>query len=243
MLFEVGLFLISVIAGGVASIAGFGIGSLITPVVSIAVGTKLAVAIVSIPHLIATALRFAMLRTHVDRRILFSFGLMSILGGFTGAVLHTRFATPSLTFVFGMILVFAGFTGATGLSEKMRFHGVFAWIAGALSGFLGGLVGNQGGIRSAALLGAKISRETFVATATAIGLAVDAARMPIYFFNEHEAIFKNGTYIAMTTFGVVIGTLIGAKILKQIPERVFKKAVSGVIFFLGIFMIYQSTHL
>ena len=49
---------------------------------------------------------------------------------------------------------------------------------------LGGLVGNQGGLRSAALLGFRLDRDTFVATATAIGLFVDGARMPIYFFTH-----------------------------------------------------------
>ena len=97
MMYEIGLFLTAVIAGGVASVTGFGIGSLITPVLSLSIGTKLAVAVVSIPHLIATALRFAMLRSHVDKRILIGFGVMSVLGGLTGAILHTQFATPALT--------------------------------------------------------------------------------------------------------------------------------------------------
>jgi len=47
-------------------------------------------------------------------------------------------------------------------------------------GLLGGLVGTQGGIRSAASLGAELPRQTFVAAATAVGLIVDAARVPIY---------------------------------------------------------------
>ncbi len=240
MLYEIGVLATSIIAGGVASVAGFGIGSLITPVLSLSIGTKLAVAVVSIPHLIATAIRFAMLRSHVDKRILLGFGLMSIAGGLTGAILHTQFATPGLTLVFGMILLFAGFTGVTGLSERMRFHGAFAWIAGAVSGFLGGLVGNQGGIRSAALLGAQISKESFVATATAIGLAVDAARMPIYFWSEHEGILMNGKWIAIATLGAVAGTLLGTKLLKRLPERAFRRVVSGLIFFLGAFMFYQG---
>ncbi|MEK6772774.1 MAG: sulfite exporter TauE/SafE family protein [Bdellovibrionota bacterium] len=213
MIFELMLLGTAIIAGGVASVAGFGIGSLVTPVLSLSIGTKLAIAVVSIPHLIATALRFAMLRSHVDRRLLLGFGLMSILGGVTGA---------------------------TGLSEKMRFHGILAWIAGAVSGFLGGLVGNQGGIRSAALLGANISKESFVATATAIGLAVDVARMPVYFWSEHEGILASGTWIGISTLGVVIGTLLGTKLLKRLPERTFRRTVSVLIFLLGGFMFFQG---
>jgi hypothetical protein len=49
------------------SVAGFGISSILTPLLAIRVGTKLAVAAVSIPHLIATALRIARIGKHVDQ--------------------------------------------------------------------------------------------------------------------------------------------------------------------------------
>src|SRR5437899_12396609 len=57
-------------------------------------------------------------------------------------------------------------------------------IAGGVSGGFGGLVGNQGGIRSAAMLGLNVPRDAFVATATAIALMVDVARVPVYVFTE-----------------------------------------------------------
>ena len=44
-----------IVAGAVASVAGFGIGSLLTPVLGMGVGTKVAVAMVSIPHVVGTA--------------------------------------------------------------------------------------------------------------------------------------------------------------------------------------------
>lgn len=240
MMFDLGLFATAVIAAGIASVTGFGIGSLITPVLSLSVGTKLAVAVVSIPHLVATALRFWMLRGHVNKQVLLGFGLMSAAGGLAGALLHARFATPALTLIFGGILIFAGFMGASGLSEKMRFHGVGSWIAGGISGMLGGLVGNQGGIRSAALLSFQISKESFVATATAIGLIVDASRMPVYFWSEWNGIQESGRWILLTTTAVILGTFLGSKLLKRLPERAFRRIVSSVIFILGIFMVYSG---
>lgn len=240
MLFEIAIFGTSLIAGGVASITGFGIGSLVTPVLSISIGTKLAVAVVSIPHLIATGIRFWMLRSHVDRRVLLGFGIMSAAGGLIGAFLHAKFAAPSLTLIFGIILLFAGFMGVTSLSQRMRFHGVGAWIAGGVSGALGGLVGNQGGIRSAALLSFNISKESFVATAAAIGLIVDTSRMPVYFWTQGDGILESGKWIALSTLGVVAGTFLGTKTLKRLPEQTFRRVVSGLIFLLGAFMFYKG---
>ena len=65
----------------------------------------------------------------------------------------------------------------------MRFSGPAAWIAGALSGLLGGLVGHQGGIRSSALFGMPLTKQELVATATAVGLMVDGVSLPIYFWS------------------------------------------------------------
>jgi uncharacterized membrane protein YfcA len=51
------LFLASILAGAIAALAGFGIGSFLTPLLALSVGTKEAVIAVSIPHLVATGTR------------------------------------------------------------------------------------------------------------------------------------------------------------------------------------------
>jgi uncharacterized membrane protein YfcA len=88
---------VAALAGAIASVSGFGIGSLLAPVLAVRAGTKLAVAAVSLPHLAATALRFWPLRKHVDRRLLWGFGLMSAAGGLAGALLHAYADNPALT--------------------------------------------------------------------------------------------------------------------------------------------------
>src|SRR2546423_1633466 len=145
-LFHAVLFVAAVAAGAVAAISGFGIGSLLTPLVALHAPVKLAVAIVSVPHLIGTAARFIGLKEHVDRRVLLHFGILSAIGGLLGALLNARAESRALSIAFGCLLLFAGLSGLTGLAERMRFGHRMAWIAGALSGLFGGLVGNQGGI-------------------------------------------------------------------------------------------------
>ncbi|MBX3077097.1 sulfite exporter TauE/SafE family protein [Candidatus Obscuribacterales bacterium] len=231
---------VAAIAGAVASVAGFGIGSIVTPVMSLQVDTKLAVAAVSIPHFIGSAIRCWSLRKDIDRKILLSFGITSALGGFGGAAIYSWIQAPPLTFVFGVILIFAGTMGITRLNEKLRFHGSSAWIAGAISGGLGGLVGNQGGIRSAALLGFELNKSAFVATATAIGLFVDTARMPVYFLSQMNNIIHIWPLVLAGSIGVVVGTLIGMRLLHSIDERTFKRVVSAVILALGVWMLIQS---
>jgi uncharacterized membrane protein YfcA len=237
MQFEFILAAASLVAGAIASIAGFGIGSVITPLLALRVETKLAVAAVSIPHLAATILRFWRLRRKIDRRLIFSFGLTSAIGGLTGAVVNVYANSPALTYVLGGLLLFAGFMGLSGLSDRLRFKGAAAWVAGFFSGVLGGLVGNQGGIRSAAMLGFSVPKESFVATATAAALAVDLARMPIYVATEYRGIASIWPLVLVATAGAVAGTLVGVRMLSWIPDAVFKRLVSLLIMGLGIFML------
>ena len=118
--------LTSVVAGAVAAVAGFGIGSILTPLLALQLGTKIAVAVVAIPHFIATVIRFWIIRARVNKKVLLGFGSASAAGGLIGAVLHSTLQSTVLTVVFGALLVFAGFMGMTGLAQKMRFHGIFA---------------------------------------------------------------------------------------------------------------------
>lgn len=240
MWFEALAIVGSVVAGGLAAVTGFGIGSLLTPLLAMQIDTRLAVAAVSIPHLLGTGLRLWLMKGGVDRGVLWSFGLTSAAGGLAGAALQAWLGNRWLEVVFGALLLFAAASQATGLAGRMRFRGVVAWLAGAVSGLLGGLVGNQGGIRSAALLGFDLPKHTFVATATAIGLFVDAARMPVYVVTQGREVFSVWPWVALLSVGVCIGTLLGSRTLARIPEVWFIRLLAGVLAALGIVMMVRG---
>jgi uncharacterized membrane protein YfcA len=234
------LFAVGVLAGGVASIVGFGIGSLLTPALALETGIKLAVVVVAVPHALGTAVRLWSLRAHVNRDVLLRFGIASAIGGLTGALLHAWAGGVLLTAVFGVLLIFAGLAELLGWAQRVQLHGAAALSAGGLSGLLGGMVGNQGGIRSAALLGFDLPREAFVATATAIALIVDAARLPIYLWTDGTRMLPLWPAIALMALGVVLGTLLGRKVLGRIPQPVFRRIVGGVVLLLGLYMLCRA---
>jgi uncharacterized membrane protein YfcA len=233
------LVVASVIAGGIGSVTGFGIGSILTPLLSLWMDGRLAVAVVAIPHLVGTSVRFMMNEGRADRRVLWRFGLASAAGGLAGALFQSAASGPRLMLLLAVLLLFVSISELTGLSRRMRFTGITAWIAGILSGLLGGLVGNQGGVRSAALLGFGLSRDVFVATATAIALWVDGARLPIYLWTEGAGLWASRATIALATAGVVTGTIAGARLLRGIPEALFRKIVAIILAILGIALLIR----
>jgi len=238
-LYLAGVSAVAVLAGAVASVSGFGIGSLLIPLFAVRIGTRLAVAAASVPHLAATALRLWILRAHVERRLLWSFGLTSAAGGLAGALLNAYANRSALTVVFGALLVTTGVSGLSGLSGRLRLRGWVAWVAGAISGMLGGLVGNQGGIRSAAMLGLDVPRHAFVATATAVALIVDGARTPVYLWMQPREMAALWPVLLCGSIGTVAGTLIGARMLGRVPESIHRRLVSALVLALGIFMFFR----
>jgi uncharacterized protein len=240
-IFSVVALLAAVAAGAIAAIAGFGIGSVLTPVLSTHLDVRLAIAAVSLPHLAGTAVRFLLVRTHIDRDVLIGFGLASAAGGLTGAALQSLAASSVLAVVFAVLLLFAGIGSLTGLAQRMRFRGkAAALVGGAASGLLGGLVGNQGGIRAAALLGFDVERDSFVATATAVALVVDGARIPVYLATQGADLATLAPLITLLAVGAVVGTIAGHRVLRSMPEAVFRPTVGVLLIALGVYTLWRA---
>ncbi len=231
---ELVVFVAGLFGGAVASVAGFGIGSLLTPAIAATSGTKLAVAAVSLAHIVGTSIRFWRFRRDVDWSIVRSFGFTSAAGGLTGALLNTWATSRALEIVFGSLLVLAGMSQVTGYSKRWRLRGTLAWLGGALSGFFGGLVGNQGGIRTAAMLGFDVEKRRFVATTTAVALLIDLARVPVYLAMEAAALARMRVPIALAAIGVVLGTFLGEGLLARVPEQRFRIVVGVLLLILGL---------
>jgi uncharacterized membrane protein YfcA len=231
----------ALVAGAIASISGFGIGSVLTPVLSTQFDVRLAIALVSLPHLAGTFVRFLLVRTHIDRDVLVGFGAASAIGGLVGATLQAIVQSSALAIIFGLLLVFAGLGSLTGFAQRMRFSGRrSALVGGALSGLLGGLVGNQGGIRAAALLGFDVQRQAFVATATAVALIVDGARIPVYLATQGADLARQWPLVALLAIGAVVGTLLGGRTLRRMSEAVFRRVVGLLLLMLGFYTLARA---
>ena len=227
----------AVVAGAVAAVSGFGIGSVMTPLLMIWMPTSEAVAVVAIPHAVATTIRWVRLRKDVHRQTFREFGLASAIGGLAGAALQSRLHSGVLTLVLAALLMAAGVSEL--LQRRVPFPERPVWRigGGALSGFFGGLVGNQGGIRAAALLKFHLRPQQIVATATASALLVDAARIPIYLVSAGSIIAESAGLWLTIAAGVALGTFIGVPILSRLPERVYRRLVGGLLLALGLSLI------
>ncbi|HET7365352.1 MAG TPA: sulfite exporter TauE/SafE family protein [Burkholderiales bacterium] len=233
--------LVSFVAGATASIVGFGIGSLLTPFMAARYGTDVAIAAIALPHLSGGLLRGWRLRRFLDARVLVRFGILSTVGGLAGALIFAQLAPAALGRVLGALLVLTATAGIAGWSERWKPRGPLVWVLGALSGFFGGVVGNQGGLRAAALSAFHLEPRAFVATSTIIGVMIDLVRTPVYLYRAGGELTRLWPLVALTIIGVLAGTLAGERLLLGLSRERFRQIVSVAVGLLGLWFLFRPS--
>lgn len=224
------------LGGAIAAVSGFGIGSLLTPVLLLWFAPPLAVALVALPHALSTAVRLWQLRRDIHRPTFLHFGLTSAAGGLLGALLQGQAGSPGLTRVLALLLALAGLKELRGRPIPIPRSDFWSLAAGFLSGTFGGMVGNQGGIRAAALLRFDLSAPQLVATATATAMVVDAARTPIYLWTNGSEMIARAGFIALLAVGVLAGTVAGVPLLSRIPPARYRQLLGCLLLGLAFWL-------
>jgi uncharacterized membrane protein YfcA len=235
--FYAAVFVVAIASGATATVVGFGIGSLMTPLLAARFGTATAVALVMLPHAAATAVRCWRLRAHVDRSVLVRYGLLSAAGALAGALNYTRLGPGTLTRWLGVLLLLTAAAQLTGWASRWQPRGGLVALFGLLSGFFGGIAGNKGGLRSAALTAFSLPPLGLVSTATATGLVVDAARAPVYVWHAGPVLLTLWAPIVIATAGVLIGTVAGERLLLGLSPRRFGQTIGVAIGALGAWLL------
>jgi uncharacterized membrane protein YfcA len=235
--FSVAVGLTAVAAGAVAAVSGFGIGSLLTPLLMLAMPAQHAVAVVAVPHALATTIRWLRLRRAIHLPTFRQFGIASAAGGLAGAALQSRLGSPVLTLALGCLLLLAGAGELFRRRLPLPQTPLWRLVGGMASGVFGGLVGNQGGIRAAALAGFHLAPRELVATATASALLVDLARIPVYLVSAPGAIAAAAPLWLVASAGVTLGTLVGVPVLARIPADAYGRLLGGLLVLLGVSLL------
>ncbi|MBI4429674.1 MAG: sulfite exporter TauE/SafE family protein [Ignavibacteriales bacterium] len=226
-------FFISVIT----LLTGFGVGSVLTPTFTLFYNVKTAVFLVSIVHLANNLLKLGLFARHIDRTVLMKFGFVSVAGALAGSLLQGYVQPLWVKIGLALFLLVTGVFEFIPRESSFRIPRRFDSLGGFFSGLMGGVIGNQGAIRSAYLLNYNLSKEAFIATATSIAILIDLTRIPIYIYQQSElwkeAVLPVGATI-LVAFG---GTLVGKQLLKRVSLERFRKIVAVFLILFGIFLL------
>lgn len=233
----------ALLASALTLFSGFGLGTLLMPVVAIFFPLDLAIAMTAIVHLANNLFKIGLLGRKADRAVLIRFGVPAVLTALLGAgvltwlgdlkpqfeysLLGHDFQVSPLKLVIGLIIILFVALELWPSFSKITVECKWLPLGGMISGFFGGLSGHQGAFRSMFLLKAGLDKETFVASGVVIAVMVDMSRLVIYGAeltgNRNPVDWPLVITASAAAFG---GAYLGAKVLKKVTIRSVRLAVS-----------------
>src|SRR5688572_599321 len=176
--------------------SGFGLGTILTPVFAIFFPVDLAIALTGVVHLLNNIFKLFLIGGKADRDVVLRFGIPAFFAAMAGAyvLLQVSELKPVATYFFRgneyfitpvkltVAILLIGFVLIEGVPyfRNLQFGNDKLVLGGLLSGFFGGLSGNQGALRSAFLIKSDLNKEAFIATGVVIACIVDFSRLGVY---------------------------------------------------------------
>lgn len=248
---------VAVLVSAATLFSGFGLGTVLMPAFALFFPVPIAIAATAVVHLANNLFKVILVGKNADWDVIKRFALPGAFAAMIGAVALNWFAhsTPLFMYRIGsqahsitairlviglLIIVFSCFELIPYLSN-MTFDRKYLFHGGVLSGFFGGLSGNQGALRSAFLIKAGLGKEAFVGTGTVSAVIVDLSRLLVYGITFHTGrIFKDdGIWglVAAATLAAFLGSFIGTRLVKKITLRVIQIIVGIMLILVGIGMV------
>ena len=230
----------TLIAAALTVPAGFGLATMLTPVVLFWLPPHEAVAVVAIVHGAHNAWKLKVLRTNVDTNAIRRYGWALILGAIIGAVLHSFIPSSPLLLVVGLALVILPILSVTEKWTDFRLPEAEDRIGGFGSGFFGGLTGHQGALRAMFLQKRLPDKVAYAATASVLALAVDLTRIPIYLMFGGTAILDEYILIPCLVVSAIVGVHLGKRWLIKWKQTRISIGILIAIVGSGILYIYEA---
>lgn len=231
--------------------SGFGLGTILTPVFMIFFPVDLAIGLTGIVHFFNNVFKLILVGKNADKTVLIRFGVPAVIAAIIGSwllinisdaeplfsyqMLGKTFEVFPVKFIISILLIIFASIDLIPYFNKMQFGKDKLPIGGALSGFFGGLSGNQGALRSAFLIKAGLSKEAFIGTAVVVSTFVDFTRLSVYATRFTKAgLDENLTLVICTTLAGIAGAFIGNKLLKKVKLHFLQVTVAIMLIIISV---------
>lgn len=254
----------ALLASALTLFSGFGLGTLLMPVVAIFFSVEVAIVITAIVHLANNLFKVILLGARANRSVVLRFGIPAVIFSFLGALALLWLSnTPALfsynafgqqlqvqllKLVVGiLILMFVALELSPGFAS-LSIDKKYLPCGGVISGFFGGLSGHQGAFRSMFLIKSGLSKEQYIATGVVLAVLVDVSRMLIYGWDlstaNYSAVGCSGadcaldwTLIIVACLAAFAGAYFGAKLVKKVTIRSIQLLVSATLTLVSLGLI------
>ncbi len=246
---------VALVVSALTLFSGFGLGTLLTPAFALFFPIEVAIAATAPVHLANNLFKLGLVGRGADWRIVVLFGVPAVLMAILGALLLNwlgraeplatyslgaqRHAITLINLVIGGLMIVFALLELTPVLQKLAFPPHWVPVGGMLSGFFGGLSGQQGALRAAFLVRLGLTREAFIGTSVVCAVLVDLARIPVYaveFYDGFRMLRSQGGIGLMVAgcLAAFVGSFLGSRLVKKVTMRTIQIIVGLMLLVFGI---------
>ncbi|MCB9251145.1 MAG: sulfite exporter TauE/SafE family protein [Flavobacteriales bacterium] len=231
------LFLIlALIAEILGTVGGFGSSVFFVPIGNLYFDYHSVLGLTALFHLSSNISKILLFKSGLDKRLLISIGIPSVVFVILGGILSRYINSLLLELFLGLFLILISSFFLIKKNYKIKANSANAVTGGILSGFSAGLLGTGGAIRGLTMAAFNLEKDIFIATSAFIDFVIDFSRTFVYYRNgymhKHDMI-----YIPFLVLIGITGTYLGKKILTKIPQEKFRIISLILIFAIGLFSL------
>ena len=235
MIMMIGLItVLSFFANMIGTVSGFGVGTIMTPILLLFLPFTETILLVCIIHWFHDIWKLVFFHHGIDWKLFIYFGLPTIFAAFIGALLVAPTQSMLLSSLLGLFLIGSVIVLMYLPTVAVTYTWLSGLIGGLLSGFFAGIFGIRGAVRSIFLVAYNLPKATFIGTTGAISLFLDSVRLITY--------FSRGLRLSTSLYWIFLlfipasffGAFCGQFIVHKIPQKHFRTVVAFFLLIVGI---------
>lgn len=208
------------------------------PVALLFLDIKTAIFLVACFHLFNNSFKVKLFWQKIDFNVFLLFGVPSIIFAFVGARLISVVPIGIIRKTMAIFIIVFSLHSLYKPKFQVKKSTLNAVIGGSCSGFMAGLIGLGGAIRSTFLIVFGLPKEVYVGTSAMIAFVIDLTRIPTYLATG--VVEENFRYIVLPflVLSAYFGVKIGKALLNKISQTLFRKIVLIALLLVGIKLLF-----
>lgn len=240
------------LASGLTLYSGFGLGTVLLPAFALFFPAPAAVAATGAVHLLNNLFKGGLLGRDACWPVVLRFGLPAIPAAIFGAWLLAQLGRSEAIYewhalggalrpsgagiAIGSLMIVFALLELQPWFQRLAVPRCLMPVGGLLTGFLGGLSGQQGALRSMFLVKSGLDPKPYISTGVMIAILVDLSRLPVYAASLDSIAIagqRELMLIAVGTLCAFLGAWLGARYVRKVTIDAVRILVAGLILMTG----------
>ncbi|MBD3272054.1 MAG: TSUP family transporter [Elusimicrobia bacterium] len=231
---------VTVFSSMIGTITGFGLSTIMIPVMLLFYPIKITLLFVGIIHWWGDIWKLILFKKGADWKLILAFGIPGIIMSYVGASLFIAVDSLILKKLLGGFLLVYMVYLFVQKTWQVKTNMVSGLIGGSLSGFFAGIFGVGGAIRSAFLAAYNLPKEVYLFTGAMIALCIDTARI-IRYVSGGIILDSTQSILVLCLIPVsLIGAYGAKKILSFVPQERFRLIIAVFLGLIGLKYLFMG---